>query len=229
MLTRSSSVNSVIATHRRMISAPLSLMMSCGTMVLPTDFDILRPSRSIRKPCVSTCLIRRAPARGQRHEQRALEPAAVLVAALEVHVRRPRRAGRSAAARPRGSTPSRTTRRECPARARTMVPPHFGQARPSGRNSSIGRSYQASAPCCSKSAAARSDQRRREHRLAARRAVHGGNRHAPGALARDAPVGPVRHHVEDAVAAPRRDPLHLVIDGVLRGGAQRAALAVFAR
>jgi hypothetical protein len=41
--------------------------------------------------------------------------------------------------------------------------------------------------------------------------------------------GPVRHHVEDAVAPPRRDPLHLVIDGVLRRSAQRAALAVFAR
>ena len=36
------------------------------------------------------------------------------------------------------------------------VLPHFGQARPSGRNSSIGRSYQASAPWVSKSAAARS-------------------------------------------------------------------------
>ena len=29
------------------------------------------------------------------------------------------------------------------------VPPHFGQASPLGRNSSSGRSYQASAPCCS--------------------------------------------------------------------------------
>ena len=29
-------------------------MTSCGEMTLPIDFDILRPSRSIRKPCVST-------------------------------------------------------------------------------------------------------------------------------------------------------------------------------
>ena len=36
------------------ISAPLSLITSCGRMVLPSDFDILRPSTSIRKPCVST-------------------------------------------------------------------------------------------------------------------------------------------------------------------------------
>ena len=54
LLTRNSSVNSVIATHSRMISAPLSLMTSCGTIVFPSDFDILRPSRSIRKPCVRT-------------------------------------------------------------------------------------------------------------------------------------------------------------------------------
>ena len=36
------------------------------------------------------------------------------------------------------------------------VPPHDEQAKPSGRNSSIGRSYQASALCSSNTAAARS-------------------------------------------------------------------------
>src|SRR5215207_1934103 len=29
-------------------------MISCGRITLPTDFDIFRPSRSIRNPCVST-------------------------------------------------------------------------------------------------------------------------------------------------------------------------------
>jgi hypothetical protein len=32
--------------------------------------------------------------------------------------------------------------------------PHAGHVKPAGRNSSIGRSYQASAPCCSKTVAA---------------------------------------------------------------------------
>ena len=50
--------------------------------------------------------------------------------------------------------------------------------------------------------------------FAAARAVDRRDRHAPRALARDAPVGPVRDHVVDAVVAPRRDPLHLVVDRV---------------
>ena len=89
------------------------------------------------------------------------------------------------------------------------VPPHVG----------AGRARRAGTP--------RSGARTRRRRRAARRrrprastsagvstdsphAVQStaGNRHAPGALARDAPVGPVRHHVEDAVAAPGRNPLH---------------------
>ena len=52
------------------------------------------------------------------------------------------------------------------------------------------------------------------HRLAARRAVDRRNRHAPHALARDAPVGPVRDHVVHAVVAPRGNPLHVVVDGL---------------
>ena len=63
-------------------------------------------------------------------------------------------------------------------------------------------------------------------RLSAAFAVHGRYRHAPYTLARNAPVGPARYHVVDAVMAPRRNPFHVVIDGGLGGFAQRAALAV---
>jgi hypothetical protein len=76
------------------------------------------------------------------------------------------------------------------------VPPHDGHARPAGRNSSSGRSYQASAPYSSKTDAAR------------------WNRHAPRALPRDAPVRPVRQHVEQPIAAPRGDPRHIAVDRV---------------
>jgi len=48
----------------------------------------------------------------------------------------------------------------------------------------------------------------REDGLAAFHAVHGGDRHAPRPLARDAPVGPVGQHGVDPVLAPRRHPLH---------------------
>jgi hypothetical protein len=38
----------------REISAPDWRITSCGATTLPTDFDILRPSSSTTKPCVTT-------------------------------------------------------------------------------------------------------------------------------------------------------------------------------
>ena len=49
-----------------------------------------------------------------------------------------------------------------------------------------------------------------------------GDRHAPGALARDHPVGPAVDHAVDAVLARRRHPLR-DRDRVQRAGAQRVA------
>src|SRR5688572_16416164 len=46
-----------------------------------------------------------------------------------------------------------------------------------------------------------------QDRLAALVAVENRNRHAPGALPRDAPVGPAFQHAADALAPPGRDPL----------------------
>ena len=106
------------------------------------------------------------------------------------------------------------------------VPPHAGHVRPGGRNSSIGRSYQASALYCSNTDGRLVDDRRGEDGFAAVDAVERRDRHAPGALARDAPVGPVGDHVEDAVVTPRRDPLDLVVDRVTRRIAQCPRLAV---
>ena len=36
------------------MSAPLCLMMSPGSIELPSDFDILRPSSATMNPCVTT-------------------------------------------------------------------------------------------------------------------------------------------------------------------------------
>ena len=44
-------------------------------------------------------------------------------------------------------------------------------------------------------------------------AIEGGDRNAPGTLARDHPVGPVCDHVRDSLFAPGWEPLH-VLDGV---------------
>ena len=164
---------------------------------------------------------RRPAARAEADEQRALEPAAMLVAAFEVDVGRPGQLRAGPTAPPRGSIPSRTRRRGCSSRARTPCRRTTGRSSPAGRNSSIGRSYQASAPYVSNTAAACSTSAGVDDRLAARRAVDRRNRHAPGALARDAPVRPVRDHVVDAVVAPRRDPLHVMVDRVERRLAQR--------
>ena len=89
------------------------------------------------------------------------------------------------------------------------VPPHAGHVSPSGMNSATGRSYQASAPCTSKTPAARSTSAGVKHRLAALRAVNRRDRHSPRALARDAPVGTVGDHVREPLAAPRWQPLDL--------------------
>ncbi len=160
-----------------MISAPLSLITSCGAIVLPTDFDILRPSRSIRKPCVSTCRNGGRPRVAERHQQRALEPAAVLIAAFEIHVGRPRR-GRSPArqhglvARPRvephvENVPLALERRAAARRAR--------QARRAGTPRSAARTRRRRRAVSNTAAALLDDAAGVEDGFAARRAVH-----APG-------------------------------------------------
>ena len=62
--------------------------------------------------------IGRRSVRPEADEQRALKPPAVLIAAFQVHVRRPGQVRPSGQARPDDSIPNRTTHRECPARAR---------------------------------------------------------------------------------------------------------------
>ena len=62
-------------------------MTSCGAMTLPSDFDILRPSSSSVKPCVTTMSNGARPRVPQRFEQRRLKPAAMLVGAFEIHHR----------------------------------------------------------------------------------------------------------------------------------------------
>ena len=110
-----------------------------------------------------------------------------------------------------------------------VVPPHDGQVSPGGRNSSIGRSYQASALCCSKMSAARS--------------ISSGVRTASRQLVQStAGIGTPHARWREMHQSGRFDtmlkmrsrpqdgnPFHLVIDGVARRVSQRAGLAVFAR
>src|SRR5436309_2853817 len=72
-------------------------------------------------------------------------------------------------------------------------------------------------------------QRGRHDRFAALGAVDRRNRHTPDALARNAPVGTVGHHVVHPVVAPPRNPLHVVVDRVERRLTQRFVICAAVR
>ena len=86
---RTSSRKSTLATQRRRISAPLCLITSSGGTSFPRDFDIFLPASVTTMPCVTTWWYGARPRVPSAHQHRALEPAAVLVVALEVEVGRP--------------------------------------------------------------------------------------------------------------------------------------------
>ena len=149
-----------------------------------------------------------------------MEPAAVLVAALEVHVGRPAQPGpprQDGRVRGAGVEPDvedvllLLELRPAALRAgesrgqevlRLARPPGVGAV----RLEQVGH-------------AAR--DLRREQRGRAALAVEGGDGHAPEPLARDAPVGAGRDHVADALLAPGRVPADLG-DGVERALAEAA-------
>jgi hypothetical protein len=58
-------------------------------MVLPSDLDMARPSPSRVQPLVSAPFVGRAALEADADEEGGVEPAAILVAAFEVHVGRP--------------------------------------------------------------------------------------------------------------------------------------------
>ena len=164
--------------------------------------------------------IRRRVARADRLEQRGVEPAAVLVRALEVHV---------------GGPPEIGPRLEHGGVAAPRVEPHvedvrlLAEARAAALRALRPRGQEvlrlAGMPLVHAVTVAHDlghvlDQALLEQQRAARRAVEGDDRHAPDALARDHPLGPVGDHVEDALLAPFRDPPDVVADRVERATAQ---------
>ncbi len=136
-------------------------------------------------------------ARADGFQQRGLEPAAVLVRALEVEVRRPGQAT--------------VTQREGVGRA--ALEPHVDDVHhllvvrrvPAGAEEAGGRRREPRVrairrePCHDAG-----DDRRVTQRLAGGAVDEDRDRHSPGALAADAPVGAAGDHGADAVAALRR-------------------------
>ncbi len=191
--------------------------------MLPTDFDILRPCSSTTNPCVSTPrygALSRVPtptSSDDWNQPRYWSVPSRYMSAGQVRSR-PRREHRlvaRAGVEPDVEDVALALERRAAARS---------QVKPGGTNV-VGRRARTRRRrlSCSKTAAARSTIAGVSIDVAARLAGERGNRHAPGALARDAPVRPVREHAGHPLAAPRRDPPHGV-----RFGDRRRAQAVHA-
>ena len=152
---------------------------------------------------------------GHRGEQAALEPATVLVAALQIEVGRVAQAPLLQHPGPGGAG----------------IKPHVhgvGALAPLRRLGGMDRWQQAGLIALPPHiGAVLGDQALDvaeggpvEQHLAGFAVVEDGDRHTPGALAADAPVAPLAHHGLDPVAAAGRQPLHL--GDRLQGGAAEA-------
>ena len=171
-------------------------------------FAVERPAVGGRRP------IRSLAAQCHRDQQGTVEPAAVLIPALEIHVGRPRQLvlGRQhrqmACAGVEPDVQDVTFLAESLAGAAGASRIRADEFRGIRRIPNVG--------------GVQADQRHHaienlavRQRLLTRLAIEHDDGHAPGALPRDAPVRPRRDHVADALLAPRRIPLHL-LDGLQR-------------
>ena len=147
-------------------------------------------------------LVGRRVARADRLEQRGVEPAAVLVGALEVELGRPAQLGARlehggvAAARVEPDVEDVGLLAEALAAA-------LRAARARGQELARGARVPLVGAVASRKIAATCSTSRSSSRSGlAARAVERDDRHAPDALARDAPVRAVRDHVVDALLAP---------------------------
>ncbi len=170
---------------------------------------------AIQHPAVQQALpIRRTPPQARAHQQRTVEPAAILIATFQIHVGRPRQA--KAIVEHRQVAGSR-------------IEPHIqnvgllGEFRAAAFGARVPRRQQLRrAPLVPDIRRVLGKERDDSvqnlavrHRFAAALAVEHDDRHAPDALPRDAPVGAHRDHVGDALLPPLRHPLH-VLDGFQR-------------
>src|SRR5438128_5951964 len=158
-------------------------------------------------------LVRRAPVSGDAGQQRAVEPAAVLVGAFQVEIGRP-------PALPRRLAPRLEDRRV----AHPGLEPHVQDVPllvevPAAalRAGCAWRQQFSSLPFEPDVGTVLLDQlgdmlddRRRDEDLAASLARESRDRHAPHALAGEAPVRPFLDHAVDAIAAARREPSYYV-------------------
>ena len=156
--------------------------------------------------------VRGGALQANRNQQRTLEPAAILVAAFQIHVRRP------------GEAIVFVQRRQV---AGAGIKPNvenivfFAESRPAafGAGSALGNQFRSGLlePDIGRMLGKQGNNRIQNllvrQRMSAVIAVKHHDRHAPDTLARNTPVGPRGHHVGNAVVTPARNPLH-GLDGI---------------
>ena len=192
------------AAHRRRMSAPSVSETFCGAMTLPLDLRHLVALAVDDEAVRQQRLVRRAAVDGAAGQQRRLEPAAMLVGAFQVQVGRVRqvRRGASRAARCQWVVPESNQTSSVSLILRYCVGLGAEQfARRRALN-------QASMPACSTRCATCSISSAVRGCSCAGFLVHEErHRHAPVALARDAPVRAGLHHRFEPGAAPGREEL----------------------
>ena len=205
--------------------------------VASSDFDILRPCSSSMKPWVSTTSNGARPRVPQDFEQRGMEPAAMLVGAFEIHhgigaaVALAPDAGEAGKCSGSSSTKAcvepesnQTSRMSSTfSHSLALYSGSRKRARRAGGVPGVGAFLLESIGDALVDALVLEDFDRAVVVLAHEH----GDRHAPGALARDHPVGLAHHHAGDAVLAGGRHPARL-LDGFERAVAQRVAGLGFA-
>ncbi len=145
----------------------------------------------------------------QRHadQQRAVEPAAKLIAALEIQVRRPGQLIFRCERRQMAGARSRTKRPECRSPCGRMFRRIFRICIRSGQFSGGFRIPDIGGVLAEQFNHA-VENLPVGHRLLACLAIKYDDRHAPHALARNTPIRSCRDHVGDALLAPGRSPLN---------------------
>ena len=200
----------------RRMSAPDCLITSCGAVTLPSDFDILRPVLVEHEAVREHDVEGRAAARAAAFKQRGLEPAAMLVGAFEIHhgvvaavglaldageARKMHRVFQHEGVRRAGIEPD----------VENVVDllPVFVGALAEEALARAGLCTRRRRPPASKASTMRtltSGSSRMSTEPSGFSLMNTRDRHAPGALARDHPVGPALDHAVDAVLALRRHP-----------------------
>ena len=169
-------------------------------MALPSDFDIGAPFSSSVQPCVTTCSIRRAPRMPTPISSELWNqprywsgPSRYMSAGHMLTCRA------SSTARCEEPESNHTSRMSISLRQFAAPQEHFV---PGGSSSSAECVYQASAPSRSKNGSTWRSAAKSFKLLAAGVAIENDQRHAPEALARNAPVGALGDHFVHAVFAP---------------------------